>query len=113
MNASQAYSPLQSYNTKSKYTCTLTTITLVVIIAYFISPFHLGGVSNFCAKTIIMGLLCATIYFQFTSSHELLNIDQLFTNEQNRQERTQYLMGVLFSVILTGFLLFIGKELFF
>jgi hypothetical protein len=105
--------PLQAYNTKSKYTCTLTTLTLVVIIAYFISPFHLGGVSNFCAKTIIMGLLCATIYFQFTSSNELLNINQLFTDEKNHPERNQYLTGVLFSIILTGFLLFIGKELFF
>ncbi len=104
---------LQSYNIKSKHNCTLTTITLALIVAYFMSPFNLGGLSKFFAKILIIGLLCATIYVHFTSANELLNVNQLFTDEQNNQERNQYLIGIIFSIILTCFFLFIGKELFF
>lgn len=104
---------LQTYNIKSKHNCTLTTITLALIVAYFMSPFNLGGVSKFFAKILIIGLLCATIYCQFISTHELLNINQLFTDAKNYQERNQYLIGTIFSIILLFFLLFIGKELFF
>lgn len=104
---------MNNYNEKTKNTCTWVSITLVLTIAYFTIPYKTNAFFRFFLKLALLGILGATIYYQFQSLHELLNINELFTNEQNTQIRNQYLIGALFSVILASFFLFITKELFF
>lgn len=104
---------MHDYNKKSKNTCTMVAASLVCVIAYFTIPYKANAFNDFLIKLVVLGILGATIYYQFQSLHELLNINELFTNRQNSNVKKQYFMGAFFSVILTGFFLFIMKEMFF
>lgn len=104
---------MHSYNEKSKNTCTLVSISLIFIVAYFTIPYKASAFNSFLIKIIVLGILGATIFYQFKCLHQLLNIEELFTKEENNSVRKQYIIGAFFSVILVCFFLFISKEMFF
>ena len=104
---------MHAYNEKSKNTCTLVSISLIFIVAYFTIPYKAHAFNSFIIKILILCILGATIFYQFQCLHQLLNIEELFTKEENYRIRNQYVIGAFFSVILTCFFLFIAKEMFF
>ena len=56
---------MNNYNEKSKNTCTWVSITLVLTIAYFTIPYKTNAFCQFFMKIALLGILGATIYYQF------------------------------------------------
>jgi predicted tellurium resistance membrane protein TerC len=112
MNTPIEYSPLESYSQQSKYICISTTIIVIILLLFVLSPLK-NYFNRFYALLITCIILIITIYSNYTNTIYLASSTNtnIFSNEWN-QTKGNIICSHFFSVLLLVLLLSVVRMAF-
>lgn len=100
------------YNKNLKTVDLFFIFSLVLVIVYFFNPIPLKPRNKFLFKIIIIFLFTTTVYKKVICTKDLLEINDLFTNEKYLQVKHHFIYSVFFSVVLILFSFFVCYHVF-
>jgi hypothetical protein len=100
------------YNKNLKTVDLLFIFSLVLVIVYFYNPIPLKPRNKFFFKMILIFLIITTVYKKIICTKDLLDINDLFTNEKYLQVKEHFMYSVFFSVLLILFSFFVCYHVF-
>ena len=100
------------YNKNLKTVDLLFIFSLLLVIVYFFNPIPLKQRNKFFFKMIIIFLITTTVYKKIICTKDLLEINDLFTNEKYLQVKYHFIYSVFFSVVLMLFSFFVCYHVF-
>ena len=96
----------QEFCDNTKNTFYLNIVSILLIFLFILTPFiPLSGFIELLLKLIIISILSYSLYITINSSNSLLDIDNIFTNPNLATVRNNYILNLVYSIVV-GILIF-------
>ena len=92
-------------NTKTSFF--LNAFAILLIFLFLLGPMQTTGVTHVIARLLIISLLSYSLYTNVISSNSLLSIKSIFVNPSLAIVRNNFLLNVIFSLVIFVFVLYL------
>jgi hypothetical protein len=97
----------QTFSEKTKSICFLNSVSIILILVFFIGPFKLTGYKHTLLKMLIIIILGFSLYINYNSSNDLLDIQNIFTNPSLANVKYNYVLNQILSLFILILIIYI------
>ena len=92
-------------NTKTTFYLNLSAILLIFV--FVLGPFNTNWFTQVVCRVLIVAILSYSLYITLYSSNTLLEIENMFTNPNLAIIRNNYILNMVFSVVIMSAVLYL------